>query len=127
MECTLEQHATQALLRCPFLTLVFPRDNTGSLAHTCQTYALPEGGATALHLLQLVHGFYGAVVDREEGMALMQQGGLAGAAGQALHFAFLDDVPVTRAHLLGPRHCFEGLTRAARDPAAAVYEVWLGC
>ncbi|KAL6767589.1 hypothetical protein ACKKBF_B35860 [Auxenochlorella protothecoides x Auxenochlorella symbiontica] len=124
---TQEQGDAQVLLRCPSLTLVFPRDNTGTLAHTCQTHDLPEGGTSALHLLRLVHAFYHATMDREEGMALMQQGGLAGAAGQALRRAFLDDVPITRAHLLGPRLRFEGLSRATRDPAAAVYEVWLGC
>lgn len=62
----------------------------------------------------------------EEQLSLLQMYPAAEGVAAVLRPAFLELAAVTRGALLGPRCAFEGLRKATRDPAGAVYEVLLG-
>lgn len=61
-----------------------------------------------------------------EQLSLLKAYPAAEGAAAVLRPAFLELRPLARGALLGPRCAFEGLRKATRDPAGAVYEVLLG-
>lgn len=61
-----------------------------------------------------------------EQLSLLQAYPAAEGAAAVLRPAFLELAALSRGALLGPRCAFEGLRKATRDPAGAVYEVLLG-
>lgn len=112
------------------LTLLLPRDGRGELG--LDTRCIPLGGPgqpralTAAGALAAVHSFYAEALQPEEQLQLLQAFPGAEGAGAALRGAFLELAPLPRGALLGPRCRFEGLRKATRDPAGAVYELQLG-
>ncbi len=130
------------------LTLLFPRDARGELGLDTRVIQLaPAVAPTAGHpgglqqagsgpvahrqltvgaLLALVHGYYAEQLPSQEQLQLLQGFPGAAAAAAVLRPAFLELTPVARGALLGPRCSFEGLRKATREPAGAVYEVQLG-
>ncbi|KAL4458919.1 hypothetical protein ABPG75_013784 [Micractinium tetrahymenae] len=129
------------------LTLLFPRDARGELGLDTRIIpllpAVPAAGPrgslqqavagaaaqrqlTAGALLALVHGYYAEQLLSQEQLHLLQSFPGAASTAAVLRPAFLELVPLARGALLGPRCSFEGLRKATREPAGAVYEVQLG-
>lgn len=129
------------------LTLLFPRDARGELGLDTRVIPLPladplatqQGSLqqaearpaaprhlTAGALLALVHQYYSEQLPAQEQLQLLRGFPGAAAAAAVLRPAFLELAPVLRGGLLGPRCSFEGLRKATREPAGAVYEVQLG-
>lgn len=68
----------------------------------------------------------GLQISSKEQLHLLQRFPAAQAVVHTLRPAFLELAAVPRGSLLGPRCSFEGLRKATRDPAGAVYELQLG-
>ena len=64
-------------------------------------------------------------IEPHEQLQLLQSFPAAERAAAALRGAFLELTPLPRGALLGPRSSLEGLRKATREPAGAVYEVRL--
>ncbi|PRW59970.1 BRCT domain DNA repair [Chlorella sorokiniana] len=113
------------------VTLLLPRDARGELGSDTRCFIVPAGrqGArelTAAQLLGLVHSYYAEQLPPGEQLSLLQAYPAAEGAAAVLRPAFLELAALPRGDLLGPRCAFEGLRKATRDPAGAVYEVLLG-
>lgn len=65
-------------------------------------------------------------IGSQEQLALLQGFPQAEGAAEVLRPAFLELAAVPRGALLGARCSLEGIRKASREPAGAVYELQLG-
>eukprot|EP00887_Chlorella_sp_A99_P006628 scaffold3.g6628.t1 len=117
----------EVVFRGPSLTVLLPRDARGELGHASLAWELEGRRLAAGELLARIHSHYGESLAPEEVLALLRAHPGAAAAAQTLRPAFLELRPVARGALLGARVAWEGLVKATREPAGAVYELRLGC
>jgi hypothetical protein len=104
----------------PQVTLLLPQDQALALGYAPLRVPVPPGGLTCGGLLSALHAHYAQQTVLDNATARLLHAAHGAPAGAA---AAGDAVP--RSALLGARLSLEGVVRATRDPAGAVYEVLL--
>eukprot|EP00897_Mesotaenium_endlicherianum_P010537 jgi/Mesen1/9511/ME000637S08959 len=119
-----DEELARAVLKHPFVTILFPRDRLGEAGSVARTFYSPAG-YTLLQLLEHIHSHYQDELTPEEvGIALYTDSKQADKCRAAYVADSLCD-GMRRCDLIGSRRHLEALQRVGRGGAGHTYELLL--